>query len=162
MNKLAERIAVNELHDKIWPTVVRAARFVDGCDRRMLKSRERHGFAAEEPDPVLVQHRAFVQNLYRHGAPGFALNRFIDDPDTRDTGNGNPPIVDMGAYEFQANEIPPCPWDLDESGNVGASDLLTLLASWGPCKGCPADFDGDGNVGASDLLALLANWGPCP
>ncbi len=56
----------------------------------------------------------------------------------------------------------PCPWDLDDSGSVGASDLLTLLASWGPCKGCPADFDESGNVGASDLLALLANWGPCP
>ncbi len=25
--------------------------------------------------------------------------RFIDDPDTPDTGNGDPPIVDMGAYE---------------------------------------------------------------
>ncbi|MEE8154220.1 MAG: hypothetical protein V3T53_04585 [Phycisphaerales bacterium] len=58
---------------------------------------------------------------------------------------------------------PPCPADLDDDGNVGASDLLTLLASWGPCKDdCPADFNGDGNVGASDLLALLANWGPCP
>ncbi len=58
---------------------------------------------------------------------------------------------------------PPCPWDLDASGSVGASDLLALLASWGPCKGCcPADFDLDGNVGASDLLALLANWGLCP
>ncbi len=27
---------------------------------------------------------------------------------------------------------------------------------------CPADFDDDGNVGVSDLLVLLANWGPCP
>ncbi|MEE9130742.1 MAG: hypothetical protein V3T84_12045 [Phycisphaerales bacterium] len=27
---------------------------------------------------------------------------------------------------------------------------------------CPSDFDGDGNVGASDLLTLLVNWGPCP
>ena len=54
-----------------------------------------------------------------------------------------------------------CPADLDANGSVGASDLLALLASWGPCKGCPADFDGDGSVGASDLLALLANWGPC-
>ncbi len=26
----------------------------------------------------------------------------------------------------------------------------------------PLGLDGDGNVGASDLLALLANWGPCP
>ena len=55
-----------------------------------------------------------------------------------------------------------CPADLDGDGNVGASDLLALLASWGPCKGCAADFDGNGNVGASDLLELLANWGPCP
>ena len=56
----------------------------------------------------------------------------------------------------------PCPWDLDTNGSVGASDLLALLVSWGPCKGCPADFDGDGSVGATDLLALLVNWGPCP
>jgi len=27
--------------------------------------------------------------------------RFVDDPDTIDTGNGTPPIVDMGAYEYQ-------------------------------------------------------------
>jgi hypothetical protein len=63
------------------------------------------------------------------------------------------------AYLFDASS---CPWDLDGSGSVGASDLLSLLVSWGPCKGCPADFDGDGSVGASDLLALLVNWGPCP
>ncbi len=55
-----------------------------------------------------------------------------------------------------------CLWDLDANGSVGASDLLALLASWGPCKGCPADFDSSGTVGTSDLLALLANWGPCP
>ena len=85
--------------------------------------------------------------------------RFVDDPDTKDTGNGDPPIGDMGAYEFQPAL---CPWDIDASGSVGASDLLALLASWGPCKGCPADLDRDGSVGASDLLALLANWGPCP
>jgi hypothetical protein len=28
--------------------------------------------------------------------------RFIDDADVPDTGNGEPPIVDMGAYEYQA------------------------------------------------------------
>ncbi len=55
-----------------------------------------------------------------------------------------------------------CPADLDGDGSVGVSDLLSLLASWGPCKNCPADFDGSGAVGVSDLLALLANWGPCP
>ena len=56
----------------------------------------------------------------------------------------------------------PCPWDLDGTGVVGVSDLLSMLASWGPCKGCPADFDGNDDVGVSDLLVLLANWGPCP
>lgn len=56
----------------------------------------------------------------------------------------------------------PCPADFDGDGSVGASDLLALLASWGPCKDCPADFDSNGTVGISDLLALLANWGPCP
>ncbi len=67
----------------------------------------------------------------------------------------------MGSYEFQQGTTDCCPWDLDADGSVGAADLLSLLVSWGPCKGCPADFDGNGNVGASDLLALLVNWGPC-
>ena len=55
-----------------------------------------------------------------------------------------------------------CPHDLDADGSIGVSDLLSLLADWGPCEGCPGDFDGDGTVGLSDLLALLANWGACP
>lgn len=57
---------------------------------------------------------------------------------------------------------PSIPGDLDGDGQVGASDLLILLANWGPCppKGeCPADLNGDGSVGAADLLILLANWG---
>ena len=65
------------------------------------------------------------------------------------------------SYVIFSPAPPPCPWDLDKNGVVGASDLLSLLANWGLCKGCSADFDGDGIVGASDLLALLANWGPC-
>ena len=63
------------------------------------------------------------------------------------------------AYLFDASS---CPWDLDANGSVGVSDLLELLASWGPCKDCPGDFDGNNDVGVSDLLALLANLGPCP
>jgi len=86
-------------------------------------------------------------------------DRFLDDPQTPDTGNGEPPIVDMGAYEFQL----PCPWDLNADGQVSVPDLLELIAGFGPCDGnCPADFDGDGFVGVPDLLALIANFGPCP
>ncbi len=59
-------------------------------------------------------------------------------------------------------EPPPCPWDLDGSGAVGVSDLLSLLTQWGTDPGGPPDFDGNGSVGVPDLLALLANWGPCP
>jgi parallel beta-helix repeat protein len=84
--------------------------------------------------------------------------RFVDDPDTEDTGDGDPPIVDMGAYEFQI----PCPWDLDGDGNVNVVDLLMVIGSWGPCAGCPADFNDDGFVNVVDLLALIGNWGPCP
>ncbi len=73
--------------------------------------------------------------------------RLVDDPDTKDTGFGDPPIVDMGAYEFQAL---PCPWDLDNNGSVGAGDLLLLLANWG------------NPYSAGDVLALLVNWGQCP
>ena len=60
---------------------------------------------------------------------------------------------------------PPCPADLDDSGDIGVKDLLFLLGAWGPCpkKGdCPADFDNSGDVGVKDLLFLLGNWGPCP
>lgn len=54
-----------------------------------------------------------------------------------------------------------CFADVDQDGSVGFNDLVTLLASWGPCQDCPADLDDDEMVGFSDLVALLAAWGPC-
>ena len=56
---------------------------------------------------------------------------------------------------------PSCSGDLDDSGGVGFTDLLTLLAAWGSCAGCPEDLDDSGDVTFADLLALLANWGSC-
>ena len=59
---------------------------------------------------------------------------------------------------------PCCPADLDGNNDVGISDLLILLADWGPCPDCGdcgVDLDGDGSVGVSDLLILQAAWGPC-
>ncbi|MEE9130460.1 MAG: hypothetical protein V3T84_10615 [Phycisphaerales bacterium] len=75
--------------------------------------------------------------------------------------NGGPGF-NLSSFLVEQKCPPSCPWDLDDNAVVGASDLLSLLVSWGPCKGCPADFDGNGNVEESDLAALLANWGPCP
>ncbi|MBT8485754.1 MAG: hypothetical protein KJO43_09250, partial [Phycisphaerae bacterium] len=55
-----------------------------------------------------------------------------------------------------------CVGDLDGTGDVGFSDLLAVIAAWGPCPGCPADLDGSGDVGFSDLLTVIAAWGTCP
>jgi len=82
--------------------------------------------------------------------------RFVDDPDTEDTGHGDPPIVDMGAYEYPG---PECPADFDGDGDVDTADLLYLLGAWGTPGG---DVDGDGDTDTADLLALLAAWGECP
>ncbi len=95
--------------------------------------------------------------------------RFVDDPDTADTGNGAPPIVDMGAYEFQL----PCPWDLNGDGEVNVADLLLLLVvdltdlrlvplNFGPCDGCPEDVNGDGVFDVEDVIAVAMHFGPCP
>ena len=79
--------------------------------------------------------------------------------------------VELGSPGVQASAILLAPdqsctaccfADFDCSGSVGAFDLLTLLASWGPCAGCPEDLDGDGAVDFDDLLAVLTAWGTCP
>ena len=80
--------------------------------------------------------------------------RFVDDPETKDTGNGDPPIVDMGAYEFQPPQA--CPWDCgDGDGSVDIDDFLAVIAQWGTEGTC--DFDG-GGVDINDFLAVIANW----
>jgi hypothetical protein len=55
-----------------------------------------------------------------------------------------------------------CIGDIDESGDVGVTDFLELLAAWGFNPGHPADLDFDGYVGVTDFLTLLSRWGPCP
>ncbi len=47
-------------------------------------------------------------------------------------------------------------------GMVGVSDLLAVIAAWGPCadlNDCPADVTYDGLVNVSDLLLVIASWG---
>ena len=98
-------------------------------------------------------HDAFGRSVAISCTPGRKIaivGAYGDDDNGSDSGS---------AYLFDASY---CPWDLDDNGSVGVPDLLSLLGSWGPCKGCPADFDGNDDVGVPDLLALLANWGPCP
>jgi hypothetical protein len=55
------------------------------------------------------------------------IARFIDDPDTADTGSGTPPIVDMGAYEYFDNDAPVA--DAGGPYTVNQSQPLLLDAS---------------------------------
>jgi hypothetical protein len=38
---------------------------------------------------------------------------------------------------------------------------LAVIKSWGACSGCAADINDDGAVDVSDLLEVVAAWGPC-
>lgn len=78
------------------------------------------------------------------------------DPPTRLTTGSGQPILPLTLVAFPP---PPCPSDLDGNGNVGFTDLVTLLAAWG--LGCPGDIDQDGVVDFDDLIILLSDWGPC-
>ncbi len=91
--------------------------------------------------------------------------RFIDDPDTEDTGQGSPPLVDMGAYELQL--IPTaCDGDANADGTVDPLDVGYVLARFG----CPVDDDpscsmadqnADGAVDPLDVGFILARFGDC-
>jgi hypothetical protein len=88
----------------------------------------------------------------------------------QDTGCWNIGLFDPAANQAAGNETPgadgqdceeaSCTGDLNDSGNVDATDLTIMLANWAnPGTG---DIDNDGVVGGSDLTALLAAWGVCP
>jgi hypothetical protein len=99
-------------------------------------------------------------------------SRFVDNPSSLDTGAGTPPLVDMGAYEYQ----PTAPADFNDDGQVDTVDLGVFLAcSTGPAViynadglpvvgGCTiwpgssgtisADFDADGDVDQDDFGVL--------
>jgi hypothetical protein len=59
-----------------------------------------------------------------------------------------------------------CFGDLDGDGQVGLSDLATLLSNYGTTSGMTyedGDLDGDEDVDLADLAALLAVYGTtCP
>lgn len=72
------------------------------------------------------------------------------------------------AYEddqLRLTVVEGCEGDIDGSGEVEFSDVLTVLAAWGPCPGdpdpCPEDLNDDDVVDFADLLVILGNWGPC-
>ena len=54
-----------------------------------------------------------------------------------------------------------CHGDVNDDHTVDVSDLLAMLAVWGPCQSCEADLDASGAVDVEDLLELLAEFGDC-
>jgi hypothetical protein len=86
--------------------------------------------------------------------------RFYDYAAAPNTGSGEPPVVDCGAYEFQ----PDCPADINNSGAVDVDDLIAVILSWGcvnPPGPCPADVNASGMVDVDDLIVIILAWGPC-
>lgn len=85
-------------------------------------------------------------------APAMATIVFAADPVT------HPPIDEPSDRPDPCA----CPADADGNGQVDQSDIVMVLAAWGPCNDCPADVDGDGIVGFPDLMQVLQDYGPCP
>ncbi len=85
--------------------------------------------------------------------------RVLDDPQAAETGHGDPPIVDMGAYEladcqpngFEDDIDIATGTSYDENGN-GVPD---------ECEPCVGDIDGDGDTDQSDLGILLSCYNLC-
>jgi hypothetical protein len=105
--------------------------------------------------------------------------RFVEDPNGPNTGNGTPPIVDMGAYEFQVGQT----WCLGDAncsgGEPDSQDIpyfvsaLQGSAAWatyylsqhpGRLPSCPyqvCDLNGGGGD-FSDIGPFIAHLGqPC-
>ncbi|MHC4908483.1 MAG: hypothetical protein ACYTF9_02025 [Planctomycetota bacterium] len=63
---------------------------------------------------------------------------------------------------------PTCSGDVDGSGVVDVSDLVTVILEWGACAGSPCngpclgDTNGDFIVDVQDLVEVVLQWGDCP
>lgn len=130
---------------------------IPGCidsDPRLVSQTDLH----PTPDSPCIDA---ADNTAFPGLPAFDLDglpRFVDDPDTPDTGipgNGHAEIVDMGAFEFQVAN--PCPADFNSDGDVNTLDVLAFLNAWTAGE-ADADFNNDGTVNTLDVLAFLNAW----
>jgi hypothetical protein len=100
-----------------------------------------------------------------------ARPRFIDDPNTADTGSGPAPIVDIGAYEFGAycgDQDHPYPvGDVNKDCGVDFVDFATCALAWLTSE-CDAGWNPECNLHAADLTidtldlyVLVEHWLKC-
>ena len=101
-------------------------------------------------------------NSAAQGIPLFDLTqmpRFVDDPGTPDIGNGQAPIIDMGAYEFQGTSCRP---DFNNDGRVNTQDFLAFLDAYSNGDSL-ADFNRDNDINIIDFVAYLNAYNTgCP
>ena len=124
--------------------------------------RDQGGTPSDPNDDVWTEHIALsTPPNARHMGQSVAIsgNRLIVGApgDTDDNNNGIPDSCEISCVGdfIGAGGLP--------DGQVNVTDLLALLAAWGPCAApCPPDINTDGNVNVTDLLTLLAAWGACP
>ncbi|MCK4341939.1 MAG: right-handed parallel beta-helix repeat-containing protein [Phycisphaerae bacterium] len=96
--------------------------------------------------------------------------RLVDDPATPDTGYGESPIVDMGAYEYQV-AVPICHGDSNCDGLISWHDIDYFVAAMNDntvaweamfspespaCAFANNDANGDGTVNWRDIDPLVA------
>ncbi len=97
--------------------------------------------------------------------------RRMDDPNASDTGRGDCPIVDMGAFEVQSEggcclRSPrwQCDGDVDGDGQVNPVDSGLVQASFGSTDEtdlCRYDVDCDGQINPVDSGIVQSLFGTC-
>ena len=87
------------------------------------------------------------------------LPRFADDPEAADTGHGDAPIVDMGAFETQPAS---CAADVNGDGELNVLDFVAFQNAF--TAGDPdADCDGNGALNILDFVCYQALFAAgCP
>ena len=129
------------------------------------------GVAVIDADPLFVEGHSIGAGSPAIDAgnnvaltEGLALDlagnpRFVDDPDTIDTGIGPAPIVDMGAYEFQPAS---CPADVNGDGQLNVLDFVAFQLLWQAADPA-ADCDANAEFDVLDFVCYqLAFQAGCP
>ena len=125
-----------------------------------IRTNESMGYAGDYRLHILVDGD-IRHTIEPNGIPYYSLDYTLSD---LNLGFGDQFVtlrVENGGLVGMANPV----WlqhtivgDIDGDGEIGITDLLSILETWGECSNCISDLDHDGFVGINDLLGLIALW----